>query len=98
MTTTALRAWERRYDVLSPARSAGGQRLYTDADVERVRQVRRLVEAGGTVPAAAPRRGDRSPPPPNAPAPTPTPTRAPAWRSPTMPRANRLRHIHHRAR
>src|SRR3954470_14197055 len=55
MTTTALRAWERRYDVLSPARSAGGQRLYTDADVERVRQVRRLVETGWTVAAAAER-------------------------------------------
>src|SRR4051794_10463980 len=55
MTTTALRAWERRYDVLSPARSAGGQRLYTDADVERVREVRRLVESGWTVAAAAER-------------------------------------------
>jgi len=55
MTTTALRAWERRYDVLSPARSAGGQRLYTDADVVRVRQVRRLVESGWTVAAAAQR-------------------------------------------
>src|SRR3954470_9533 len=55
MTTTALRAWERRYDVLSPVRSAGGQRLYTDADVERVRQVRRLVETGWTVAAAAER-------------------------------------------
>src|SRR3954452_12797530 len=55
MTTTALRAWERRYDVLSPARSAGGQRLYTVADVERVRQVRRLVETGWTVAAAAER-------------------------------------------
>jgi len=55
MTTTALRAWERRYQVLSPLRSAGGQRLYTDADVARVREVQRLVEAGWTVAAAAER-------------------------------------------
>jgi DNA-binding transcriptional MerR regulator len=82
MTTTALRAWERRYDVLSPARSAGGQRLYTDADVERVRQVRRLVETGWTVAAAAERAradvgagaGDRAAtePPPAHPAPRAT--------------------------
>ena len=32
-----LRAWERRYGLLRPVRSAGGLRLYTPADVERVR-------------------------------------------------------------
>lgn len=31
-----LRAWERRYGLLRPARSAGGLRLYSPADVERV--------------------------------------------------------------
>lgn len=31
-----LRAWERRYHVLSPARTGGGQRRYGPADVERV--------------------------------------------------------------
>jgi MerR family transcriptional regulator, light-induced transcriptional regulator len=31
-----LRAWERRYDLLEPERSAGGFRLYSDADVERI--------------------------------------------------------------
>src|SRR2546421_10809109 len=82
MTTTALRAWERRYDVLSPVRSAGGQRLYTDADVERVRQVRLLVESGWTVAAAAEHAradvraetGDRAAtePPPARPAPRAT--------------------------
>lgn len=55
MTTAALRAWERRYHVLSPMRTAGGQRLYTDTDVERVREVQRLVRAGWTVAAAAER-------------------------------------------
>jgi len=31
-----LRAWERRYGLLQPLRSAGGLRLYSPADVERV--------------------------------------------------------------
>jgi DNA-binding transcriptional MerR regulator len=31
-----LRAWERRYGLLEPARSDGGYRLYSDADVQRV--------------------------------------------------------------
>ena len=31
-----LRAWERRYGLLQPLRSAGGLRLYSRADVERV--------------------------------------------------------------
>jgi DNA-binding transcriptional MerR regulator len=32
-----LRAWERRYGLLRPTRSTGGLRLYTTADVDRVR-------------------------------------------------------------
>ncbi|MFM9018177.1 MAG: MerR family transcriptional regulator, partial [Actinomycetota bacterium] len=31
-----LRAWERRYGVLRPTRTPGGQRRYGDRDVERV--------------------------------------------------------------
>ena len=33
---SSLRAWERRYGLLSPARSVGGFRLYGEADAERV--------------------------------------------------------------
>ena len=32
-----LRAWERRYRLLRPTRSAGGLRLYSLEDLERVR-------------------------------------------------------------
>lgn len=32
-----LRAWERRYDLLSPARTAGGHRLYSQRDLEMIR-------------------------------------------------------------
>jgi MerR family transcriptional regulator, light-induced transcriptional regulator len=41
-----LRAWERRYGLLRPARSAGGLRLYSVADVERVRVMRRHLAEG----------------------------------------------------
>ena len=41
-----LRAWERRYGLLRPLRSAGGLRLYTPADVERVRVMRRHLADG----------------------------------------------------
>ena len=41
-----LRAWERRYGLLRPTRSAGGLRLYSPADVERVRLMRRHLADG----------------------------------------------------
>jgi DNA-binding transcriptional MerR regulator/methylmalonyl-CoA mutase cobalamin-binding subunit len=41
-----LRAWETRYGLLEPSRSEGGQRLYSDADIERLQLVRRALEAG----------------------------------------------------
>jgi len=41
-----LRAWERRYDLLRPSRSPGGLRLYSEADVDRVRAMQRHLAAG----------------------------------------------------
>jgi DNA-binding transcriptional MerR regulator len=41
-----LRAWERRYGLLRPTRSAGGLRLYSLDDLERVRQMRRHLDDG----------------------------------------------------
>jgi DNA-binding transcriptional MerR regulator/methylmalonyl-CoA mutase cobalamin-binding subunit len=42
-----LRAWERRYrDVVTPGRSAGGRRLYSDADVERLRLLHEATRGG----------------------------------------------------
>jgi MerR family transcriptional regulator, light-induced transcriptional regulator len=41
-----LRAWERRYGLLHPTRSSGGLRLYTAADLERVRLMRQLIDNG----------------------------------------------------
>lgn len=44
-----LRAWERRYGVVSPTRSEGGQRLYSDLDVERLVRLRRLTDQGHAI-------------------------------------------------
>jgi MerR family transcriptional regulator, light-induced transcriptional regulator len=41
-----LRAWERRYGLLQPERTSGGLRLYTGADLERVRAMQRHIEEG----------------------------------------------------
>ena len=37
LTAATLRAWERRYGLLKPQRSAGGHRLYTQADIEMLK-------------------------------------------------------------
>ena len=36
MPVTTLRIWERRYGVVSPPKSASGQRLYSSQDVQRL--------------------------------------------------------------
>ena len=41
-----LRIWERRYRAVAPTRTAGGERLYSDADVERLRLLDAVVAAG----------------------------------------------------
>ena len=41
-----LRAWERRYGVVRPRRSGGNQRLYTDADIERLGLLKQATENG----------------------------------------------------
>lgn len=46
LTSHAIRAWERRYGVVDPGRSAGGHRLYSDREVERLRLLHRLTIGG----------------------------------------------------
>lgn len=53
VTTHAIRIWERRYAALSPSRTPGGARLYTDADVQRLRMIKKLLERGYTIGAVA---------------------------------------------
>ncbi|HSJ23769.1 MAG TPA: MerR family transcriptional regulator [Longimicrobiales bacterium] len=49
LTQEVLRVWERRYGVVTPARDAAGQRVYTDADVERLRLLRRATHGGRSI-------------------------------------------------
>ena len=41
-----LRAWERRYGIVHPVRTASRYRLYDDESIARLRAMRRLVETG----------------------------------------------------
>ncbi len=53
MPVATLRVWERRYGLSGAARSPGGQRLYSDADVRRLAVVRRLNELGHAISSLA---------------------------------------------
>jgi DNA-binding transcriptional MerR regulator/methylmalonyl-CoA mutase cobalamin-binding subunit len=44
-----LRAWERRYGVVTPTRSDGGQRLYSELDIARLGLLRRLTDLGHAI-------------------------------------------------
>ena len=48
-----IRAWERRYGVVSPIRSSAGYRLYSEDAIERLRRMRHLVTGGWSASAAA---------------------------------------------
>ena len=49
LSADLLRAWERRYEVVKPSRSEGGRRLYSDADIERLRLLYRATLAGRSI-------------------------------------------------
>lgn len=46
LSAHVLRAWERRYGVVEPVRTDGGQRLYSDKDVRRLKLLRDATVAG----------------------------------------------------
>lgn len=48
MTTDSIRAWERRYGAIKPARSRGG-RLYSDYDVQRLMLLKKAVDHGHSI-------------------------------------------------
>jgi methanogenic corrinoid protein MtbC1 len=49
-----LRAWERRYLAVVPARTATGRRLYSDDDIDRLRLLREAMVAGRRIGDLAP--------------------------------------------
>lgn len=46
LSRDVLRAWELRHAAVTPGRTAGGQRLYSDADIDRLRLLQKAVEGG----------------------------------------------------
>ena len=48
-----LRAWEQRYGLLRPSRSAGGFRLYSDDDKARILRTKQLIASGLSAAEAA---------------------------------------------
>jgi len=53
LSIDVVRVWERRYGAVRPARSDGGTRLYSDADVLRLKRLRQAVEKGFGIGQAA---------------------------------------------
>jgi DNA-binding transcriptional MerR regulator/methylmalonyl-CoA mutase cobalamin-binding subunit len=44
-----IRVWEKRYKVVSPDRTTTNRRLYSDADIERLRLLQRATRAGHSI-------------------------------------------------
>ena len=49
LSPSTLRIWEHRYGVVSPPKSASGQRTYSMADVQRLRLIKRLTLQGHAI-------------------------------------------------
>lgn len=49
LTTHTIRAWERRYGILSPVRSETNRRLFSVEDVERLTLLRQATEQGHSI-------------------------------------------------
>ncbi len=49
LSADVIRAWEKRYHVVTPVRSPNGRRLYSDADIERLRLLARASLAGHNI-------------------------------------------------
>jgi len=74
VTPEVLRAWERRYGILSPARTEGGFRLYGEEDERRLRRMLEHLEQGLSAAEAA--RLARADPPARLPPATATDDRS----------------------
>lgn len=63
IAAATLRAWERRYAVVSPQRTAGGYRVYDEHDIDVLRSMKELIAQGwqpGLAAQAALRRASRT--------------------------------------
>ena len=46
LSTHVIRAWERRYKAVTPARSASGRRIYSQEDIDQLIMLKRLTKSG----------------------------------------------------
>lgn len=53
LSQDVLRVWERRYGAVRPDRGPGGQRVYSDADVARLRLLHAVTRAGRSISSVA---------------------------------------------
>ena len=58
VSTHLIRIWERRYNALEPSRSGGRARLYSPADLERLRLLKLAVSRGHAIGQIAGLRGE----------------------------------------
>lgn len=58
LSADLIRAWERRYAAVSPQRTQTRRRLYSDADVQRLRLLREVVANGRRIGDVAPLSGE----------------------------------------
>lgn len=49
LSTHAIRVWERRYGAVKPVRTGKNRRLYSDADIERLRLLKIITTAGHSI-------------------------------------------------
>jgi DNA-binding transcriptional MerR regulator/methylmalonyl-CoA mutase cobalamin-binding subunit len=49
LSQDVLRVWERRYGAVQPARGPGGQRVYSDADIQRLAMLHAATRAGRNI-------------------------------------------------
>lgn len=47
LPASTLRFWESRFTIIHPKRNAGGLRLYTPSDIEKIRMIHFLVKEKG---------------------------------------------------
>lgn len=47
--STTLRAWERRYGLLKPGRTAKGHRLYSGDDIDLIKEIVKFLRSGHTI-------------------------------------------------
>ena len=57
-----LRAWQRRYGLVLPQRTPKGHRLYTEADIERIRQILAWLDKGVSIGQVKPLLAGAKPP------------------------------------